>query len=384
MNRLLILTLLLLSNSSVNGQNNSAGKTLMARGEVIATEVTSSRALKRRSPVYTQDDITTGVKSATQLRMSDGGLLSLQAESLLRISSYKFDGKQKGNVKMSLLKGGLRTVTGAIQSLGSNYALETPVANIGIRGTHYEAELVEADLYLAGWQGLIDVTVTVPNKSFVFSLGPKEDYRFAVVRKNGDVEFFIDTPTAFATGHTIPNVSDATLLQPAIELTGTIYEAEEASMLTSVPDKDAINKPFFDNDQFVSNWLPAGAALQSRTGMANFNAVLQNALMSSQGAVSNLQVAMQIDFDAAIIPSGQLSLNDPDGQWFAVFNGSIGADELDLNVNFASHGNALADGTLEGLLIDNAQSVFANLELFEIDTPQINVSGSFILTDADP
>ena len=380
----LLLLILIVGSSSLLAEEQAAGKTLMARGEVNATAASQTRALKRRSPVYVADDVATGLSSASQLRMSDGGLLSLQEDSLLRIASYvAASDSERGDINMSLLKGGLRTVTGAIQSLGGDYKLNTPVASIGVRGTHFEAELIDNDLYLAGWEGIIDVSVTVPGKAQQFSLGPDQDYRFAIVRANGDVEFVLSTPTAFASGHTVADVSQATLTQPAVDLTQSNFDAYSELTLDIYPDKDKANKEFVDNDVFVANWLPGDEDIQNRSGVVSFDSVMESSISSSLGDVSNLDVAMEIDFDTAIVPIGQISFDDTGGQWFAIFNGAIIENGLDLTINFASHGNNIADGTINGIFINNGQGIFSNLDLFEVDNPGVNAGGTLILTDGD-
>ena len=75
-----------------------------------------------------------------QLRFTDGAYVSLQPKSEFRIDQYRFDGKQDGSEKgfFSLLKGGLRTVTGLVgRTNKKNYQVNTTVATIGIRGTEY-------------------------------------------------------------------------------------------------------------------------------------------------------------------------------------------------------------------------------------------------------
>ena len=75
-----------------------------------------------------------------QLRFTDGAYVSLQPKSEFRIDQYRFEGKQDGSEKglFSLLKGGLRTVTGLVgRTNKKNYQVTTTVATIGIRGTEY-------------------------------------------------------------------------------------------------------------------------------------------------------------------------------------------------------------------------------------------------------
>ena len=96
-----------------------------------------SRALGKGAQIEQGDTVNTNGGRA-QLRFTDGAYVSLQPESQFRIDQYRFDGKQDGNEKgfFSLLKGGLRTITGLVgRSNKANYQVSTSVATIGIRGT---------------------------------------------------------------------------------------------------------------------------------------------------------------------------------------------------------------------------------------------------------
>ncbi len=94
------------------------------------------------------------------LRFTDGGYLSLQPGSVFRVDDYNFSGSEDGSEKgfFSLLKGGLRTITGAIgHRNAANYRVQTPVATIGIRGTEYLAVLGDS-LTVSCGQGVCVVT----------------------------------------------------------------------------------------------------------------------------------------------------------------------------------------------------------------------------------
>ncbi|MEO8006666.1 MAG: FecR family protein [Betaproteobacteria bacterium] len=111
-----------------------------AVGNVTATGLNGqSRALTRGAQVDQGDTVNTNGGRA-QLHFSDGAFVSLQPESQFRIDQYRYDGKQDGNEKgfFSLLKGGLRTITGLVgRTNKANYQVTTSVATIGIRGTEY-------------------------------------------------------------------------------------------------------------------------------------------------------------------------------------------------------------------------------------------------------
>src|SRR5262245_50766176 len=98
-----------------------------------------SRALAKGAQVEQGETIATN-NGRAQLRFTDGAYVSLQPQSEFRIDQYRFDGKQDGNEKgfFSLVKGGLRTITGLVgRNNKNNYQVTTSVATIGIRGTEY-------------------------------------------------------------------------------------------------------------------------------------------------------------------------------------------------------------------------------------------------------
>jgi hypothetical protein len=98
-----------------------------------------SRSLDKGAEVQAGDTIDTGTGRA-QLRFSDGAYISLQPGSQFRIDEYNYAGKSDDSERgfFSLIKGGMRTITGLIgRSNRRNYQVRVPVATIGIRGTEY-------------------------------------------------------------------------------------------------------------------------------------------------------------------------------------------------------------------------------------------------------
>jgi hypothetical protein len=124
----------------VIGYSAPAAQVDFAVGNVTAVGANGqSRALGKGAQVEQGDTVNTNGGRA-QLRFTDGAYVSLQPESQFRIDQYRFDGKSDGNEKgfFSLLKGGLRTITGLVgRSNKANYQVSTSVATIGIRGTEY-------------------------------------------------------------------------------------------------------------------------------------------------------------------------------------------------------------------------------------------------------
>lgn len=98
-----------------------------------------------------------------QLRFQDGATMSLQPNTQFRIDRFRYSGNggpaQPGDgVIMSLIKGGLRTVTGWLgRHQRPQYKIGTAVATIGIRGTEFGATLDGSGLVVSTYAGLVEV-----------------------------------------------------------------------------------------------------------------------------------------------------------------------------------------------------------------------------------
>ena len=102
------------------------------------------RPLGKGAEIGNGDTVRTGEGGRAQLRFTDGAMVSLQPQSEFRIDDYQYAGQTDGQEKgfFSLLKGGLRTITGWVgRTHRENYKVTTNVATIGIRGTEFLAGL---------------------------------------------------------------------------------------------------------------------------------------------------------------------------------------------------------------------------------------------------
>jgi len=89
------------------------------------------------------DAISTAADGELHLEMTDGGLLAVRPNSQIKISQYRANGDAGDASVMSLVYGGLRSITGWIgKSLAPNTRIVTPSATIGIRGTDHETTVV--------------------------------------------------------------------------------------------------------------------------------------------------------------------------------------------------------------------------------------------------
>lgn len=129
-------------------------------GQVNATGTDGRvRTLARGADVNEGDTVNTE-QGRVQLKFNDGALVSLQPRTAFRIDEYAYRGVADGTEKgfFSLLRGGLRTITGLIgRSNNDSYRVRTQTATIGIRGTEYIAEVVNS-LRVSVGGGRISVT----------------------------------------------------------------------------------------------------------------------------------------------------------------------------------------------------------------------------------
>lgn len=108
----------------------------------------SAKILSVRSEVQEGDLLSTEDDTYARIKFADGGEVVLRPNSQLKVDSYSYDEAkpQSDNVFMSMLKGGLRAVTGAIGKRNKEkIAYQTPTATIGIRGTHFGALFCQGD-----------------------------------------------------------------------------------------------------------------------------------------------------------------------------------------------------------------------------------------------
>jgi hypothetical protein len=140
----------------------SSGYLFDAYGSVsIASGKDAPRRAVVNDTVTSGMTIRTGSDSHAVLKFEDGQVVSLQPNSTFLVREYIYNPQQveKSNIVFSILKGGMRFVTGLIGQRNRNaFRLATPQATIGIRGTDFFAVLTNNGLYNQVLSGSISVT----------------------------------------------------------------------------------------------------------------------------------------------------------------------------------------------------------------------------------
>src|SRR5437667_6289574 len=191
-----------------------AGRFLLAVGDVVVARGQAEIRAATGTPVQSGDTIRLGPASNAQIRMTDESIVGLRPGTVFRIDAYEYSGQAEPRSIFSLLKGGFRTVTGAIGRLHNRerYAVRTPTATIGIRGTHYTVVHCDDDcgtpnrVSLAMLESVVQsdaapgVGQSIPNGTY----GGVTDGRIEVANQTGEHEFAANTFFYVANANTAP------------------------------------------------------------------------------------------------------------------------------------------------------------------------------------
>jgi hypothetical protein len=122
---------------------STAGVFQFVAGEVRLLPLEGSeRKPSKGTPLSVGDTVATGSGAVAQIKMGDGAVVVVQPESRLTVTVFTYTGKEDGTERVvyRLEQGGFRSVTGAIgRTHKSNYLIETPIAQMGVRGTDHES-----------------------------------------------------------------------------------------------------------------------------------------------------------------------------------------------------------------------------------------------------
>src|SRR6478672_419869 len=116
-----------------------SGRAVEVLPDVVATRAGTSRTLVALQPIFMGDRIQTGSSGQAQLLFADNTRLVVGPGSSLLIEKYLLQNASTStvsNFSVNALRGSFRFITG--DSPKPSYAIKTPTATIGIRGTEFD------------------------------------------------------------------------------------------------------------------------------------------------------------------------------------------------------------------------------------------------------
>lgn len=125
----------------------AGGKIVKLEGDAVVERKGERLPASESFALQRGDTLTVADKSKAQVHFEDDSVFALPANSSLRVDDFRMPRKDAGGSAIfSLLRGGLRTITGLI-SKGSHdkYEIRTSMVTIGVRGTAYAALICEGD-----------------------------------------------------------------------------------------------------------------------------------------------------------------------------------------------------------------------------------------------
>lgn len=132
----------------------------------------SSKLLSVKSEVQPGDTLSTEAGTYARVKFIDGGEVVLRPGTQVKVDAFNYDAAKPANDSQifSLLKGGLRAITGLLGHRSKDrVSYVTPTATIGIRGTNLGAQLeddnslhidvAEGGVVVTNKGGTLEVTV---------------------------------------------------------------------------------------------------------------------------------------------------------------------------------------------------------------------------------
>lgn len=129
------------------------------------------------------------------VKFPDGSRIFLWPNSSIFIENYKYKIDAKNIFRMDFTKGRMAFISGKINKETSLSIPEIGIINV--RGTHYEIEIIKGDMFVAVWDGAIDITVDTGTGGQVWPFGQGEEFSFARITEEGEVTQLLDPPESF-------------------------------------------------------------------------------------------------------------------------------------------------------------------------------------------
>ena len=138
-----------------------------------------TRSLGKSSTVKRLDLLKTGADARLEVRLNDGSKVTLGDNAELVVDDFVHTPKQERAITLNALKGALRFVGQKLEDYSrQEVKVKTPVATLGIRGTHFWVGRIDGETGVL----VLDGNVLVNSRYGLVSLGPGEG---TMIKDNG-------------------------------------------------------------------------------------------------------------------------------------------------------------------------------------------------------
>lgn len=141
----------------------SAARVMSVSGDVKVTDAQGNvRPLQKGAEIKSGEKIITAEGALAQVRLNDGGFMSIRPGTEMVIDRFQYDEKNAANSSLliSLIRGGMRSISGMIGKTNPDgYQIKSNTATVGIRGTDHEPMVIPvgaSPLAALGQPGLYD------------------------------------------------------------------------------------------------------------------------------------------------------------------------------------------------------------------------------------
>jgi hypothetical protein len=289
---------------------NPAGRLIAVAGDVTVVRSGKSLPANLGMPIENGDSVRVAGNSTSQIRFSDESVVSLRPNTEFKIDDYQYSKDTSSDRSIfSLVKGGLRTITGLIgRGDHKNYAIKSATATIGIRGTHFTLVNCSGDCSLSDgsrasdglYGGVTDGRISVDNDSGSREFGQQEF--FYVANRNSSPERLLAPPKFFSESLSVKGGARARIAH------------SEHSDVNGVANVDTSNSPqdvklsslllsTANNANFSINNLPGG--LQESLGGGEKDS--SEPLMVLVQSTGNLAGSISTEVSAQVFSTSELA-----------------------------------------------------------------------------
>jgi hypothetical protein len=300
-----------------------AGGVSALTGNALAVRAVGQDDLAVNDPIFTDDILETGPTGKLRVTFSDNTELTLGPNADVVIDEYVYAPEKKaGNAAIRIAAGTARILAGAIEGSGGQgaFAVSTPIATIGIRGTDFFVEMDGDHLQVALFSGY-EVTVTNAAGTTVLRPGEGTDVWGAAAPTPGIPWGPDRVNRALAMVTAIP--------ESARSLTYARPPAQEATLMEALTRGDVIIEGRIRYEHVTQAAAPLPAyATTARLRVGYETAAFRGVFAGIEGEVTREIGGLRSD--GSIVLTGRPVIPDPDSE--------------ELNTLYAGWSMAGADG----------------------------------------